>query len=449
MGADRLTHLVALYLALGLVGCGPSPTEAPARGFTLIVSGDTAGWIVPCGCTANQSGGLPRRGTTLAKERDGREVIYADAGGAPGGTSTYDRVKFEAILAGERAMGLVAHNLGGPEAALGASELRAGARRTGTPFLSANLRDERGDLIAAPAVVVTTGGVKLALMGVISPKLAGPGMKADDPRDAILQQCPEHDALVVLAYMPEAELRALAASLPEADAIIGGPTGQALAPVKIGPTWLASATNKGKFLVRMETSGRQGPWTGRVIEMGPEIADDPAQRRNLDAFQAELAQLDLSSDQTGLAPALPTDLPNSYRVEGTASCLDCHKEEGQVWSRSKHAHAWETLRLVGSQVNPLCQRCHTTGYGLPGGFRSALQSLERTAVGCESCHGPSSDHVHRPSIKTPFASKDQCLSCHDPENSPRFDLDRYWDQIRHGNSSKSTKTTEHRPEARP
>src|SRR5262245_40266390 len=54
---------------------------------TVVISGDTAGWIVPCGCTSNQSGGLPRRGTLVAECRSRGPVIVADAGGAPGGTS--------------------------------------------------------------------------------------------------------------------------------------------------------------------------------------------------------------------------------------------------------------------------------------------------------------------------------------------------------------------------
>ena len=78
----------------------------------LVVSGDTAGWITPCGCASNQSGGLLRRGTYLANLGKTADVILADAGGAAGGTSDYHKVKFEAILAGERRMGLAAHNIG-------------------------------------------------------------------------------------------------------------------------------------------------------------------------------------------------------------------------------------------------------------------------------------------------------------------------------------------------
>jgi len=60
-------------------------------------------------------------------------------------------------------------------------------------------------------------------------------------------------------------LRALSASLPQADLIVGGPTGQSIRRSN-WPTWLASATNKGKFLVRNGDLGRKGPWTGHVVE---------------------------------------------------------------------------------------------------------------------------------------------------------------------------------------
>src|ERR1700733_4639164 len=82
-----------------------SPTTGEKlKPIALVVSGDTDGWIVPCGCTANQSGGLLRRATFLSARRETNEVVLAEAGGAPGGASDYDRCKFEFILAGERLM---------------------------------------------------------------------------------------------------------------------------------------------------------------------------------------------------------------------------------------------------------------------------------------------------------------------------------------------------------
>ncbi len=236
--------------------------------MALIVSGDTAGWIMPCGCTSNQSGGLPRRGTFVERTRGDHAVVLVDAGGAPGGTSAYERLKFEAILAGEQAMGVAAHNLGAAEATLGAEYLRELQKKLDFPFLSSNLRSESGELVAAATreVEASPGGIRIKLVGVVSPHLVGGPLKADQPRDAILraiESSPASDALVVLAYLPEPELRQLAAELPEADLVVGGPTGQSIAPTNVGPTLLASATNKGKFLIEFETAGRSTPGRGK------------------------------------------------------------------------------------------------------------------------------------------------------------------------------------------
>ena len=86
-----------------------------------------------------------------------------------------------------------------------------------------------------------------------------------------------YDAAIVLAYLPEDELRQLAEGLPEADVIVGGPTGQPVRPQRLGATLLCSATNKGKFLVRLDApaSGATDRWTGGVIELSGQFADDP------------------------------------------------------------------------------------------------------------------------------------------------------------------------------
>jgi hypothetical protein len=130
-----------MALVLFAVGCR-RPAATAARPAYLVVTADTAGWIVPCGCTANQSGGLLRRGTYLAGLRRSADVLYADAGGAPAGTSAYQLAKFQFVLDGEAALGIAVHNLGqcprrrrrqadrrrGPHRHAGRSSHRAGRR---------------------------------------------------------------------------------------------------------------------------------------------------------------------------------------------------------------------------------------------------------------------------------------------------------------------------------
>jgi hypothetical protein len=418
------------------------PSAALQTGpVTLVVSGDTAGWIVPCGCTSNQSGGLLRRASFVAGLRRQGSAIAVDAGGAPGGVTAYHRARFEAILDGELLMRIAAHNVGEPEAALGVDYLRKQAGERNVPFISANLRDAAGSLVVEPYRVVEAGGVRVALIGVLRAYGTGPGhsgWRVDDPRDAVLKALADaagkFDRAVVLAYLRDGDLRELAAALPEVDAVIGGPTGQSLAPERAGRVVLASATNKGKFLITVPlTADGSDPFPGaKVVEMSDRFEDDPLQTANLTAFRKELARRDFEAAETGLARQFGEKLPPEYKVAGSKACADCHAAEFATWSESGHADAWQTLVASGVEADPFCQTCHTTGYGLPDGFQSLARSQTRVAVGCESCHGPSQAHVDRPARRTPFAGRDQCTRCHDHENSPQFVFEAYWSRIEHG-----------------
>jgi hypothetical protein len=447
--------VLSLLLVIVVAGAWYGSRTPPARSLFVVVSGDTAGWIVPCGCTSNQSGGLLRRGTFVDELRAFADTIVVDAGGAPGGTSPYHQVKFDAILKGEMSMGLTAHNLGGPEVALGPDYLRRVARESNVPFLSANVRDEQATLLTEPYRIITVGAQRIAFIGVLAPHFTGPGLKIDEPRDAILRTLADvrgrADRIIVLAYLPTEELEALAAGLPEVDAIIGGPTGQSIQPRLVGPTLLGSATNKGKFLIQIDIPHRTpgAPWSGQVVELGPHFGDHPQQKANVRRYLDELGQRDFPASATGFAPQLPSTLPASYRVAGSQACAACHKDDCTGWEKSKHGHAWQTLTERGYQVDAYCQKCHTTGYGQPGGFDNIAHTPALHSVGCESCHGPSQGHVRNPKVRTPFAARDQCASCHDHENSPKFDYKEFWPRITHGqrgaNPPKAPANTEAQP----
>ncbi|MDB5298956.1 MAG: cycA1, partial [Phycisphaerales bacterium] len=233
------------------------------------------------------------------------------------------------------------------------------------------------------------------------------------------------------------ELSQLAADLPEVDAVVGGPTGQALAPRSVGPSLLAAATNKGKFLVQLDlpAAGASGRLGGKVAEMGPSIPDQDAQLANLRQYLATLGERDFSAAESGLTPPLPADAPADYRIAGSESCAACHRAENESWAHSGHGHAWQTLQPRGFHVDPYCLQCHTTGYGQAGGFVSVRRSAALVGVGCENCHGPSQAHVHDPKVRTPFVALDQCVRCHDHENSPNFARDAFWAKIRHGKAA--------------
>jgi len=115
-----------LVLILTLAGCGKSNRDA-----MILISGDTRGWITPCGCASNQSGGLPRRAGLINARSTEHDLLVLDAGGSAIGTGEYQLIKFTSLLTGLKALGLDAHNVGGAETEFAPSQLRELAKQSG------------------------------------------------------------------------------------------------------------------------------------------------------------------------------------------------------------------------------------------------------------------------------------------------------------------------------
>jgi len=370
-------------------------------------------------------------------------------GGSAAGKSEYQQVKLKAILLGNKLMALELHNIGAPETQLTPDTLFEIGRETSTRWLSANLQIRSDRESSKPPIdthrVVLRNGIRILVTGVVDPALIkNPLWTARDASSSVLDvlKSGKADITLVLAYMDEPSLRALAESLPEVDFIIGGPTGQLLSPSKVGPVEIMSATNKGKFLAAMELEKIGKNWKTKkrgAIEVISTLPRDPAQSKNLDAYLSALEARDFRAAETGLVSNASASVQNQsdYRIAGTPVCVSCHPQDATLWHASKHSHAWQTLVDKRSHVDPSCQQCHTTGYGMFGGFDQVAKSTQLVNVGCESCHGPSQSHVLNPMTKTTYLSREQCIRCHDHENSPEFDFAKYWGKISHGQKSGS------------
>lgn len=431
-----------LLISVLCMGCADqqqpdvSEQKSEPRNFILVASGDTHGWLMPCGCTSNQSGGLLRRGTYVDQLRNENELILVDVGGAADGVAPYQLQKFRAILSGESLMGVNVHNVGAAELAYGPQLLTLAKSDHSMPALiSANVFDSNDQIAFDPLYSLNFDTTTIHVIGVVSPRFSGEGFKVRDPQEAILNVLQQNkigsDWLVVIAYMNEEELRELAANLPEAHAIIGGPTTQALRPETVGRVLLTSATNKGKFLAELNFDGQRKKIAASIVEMSPEFEDHPVQEHNLELFRGILRDQDFAADESGLVNNSLWAVAANDLVAGTEACRECHQDIYAEWKESGHANAWARLVSENANYDSYCQQCHTTGFGWNGGFVSADRSLNRINVGCESCHGPSLSHVNDATKKTPFDARGQCMKCHDPENSPEFEFDSYWEKIHH------------------
>lgn len=425
---------------------GASADPLPRGEFVVFATCDTNGWIEPCGCASGQSGGLSRRASVIGRLAQSRPTLIVSCGGAARGASPYDREKLAAILRGEAAMGYDVHNIG-------ATELTAGVYpddESDLLMVSTNIRGLPDSV--RKSVIVDVAGWRVLVLGVLSPKLAAASADVDvqPVKPAILGELRRlesdagaaFDTVILLAYADRDELQSLAAELPEIDVVLGGHTGQSVAPVRLGSTLLTAVSNQGKFIARVtaqELTNRfpqkaSPSWSADLHEVTADDPEDTLQVENLRQFRERLESLDFAADQTSFVSLSRHVGDGQPTFVGTAVCQSCHESDDTLWHDSAHSHAWQTLQDKGAHVDSDCQRCHTVGYGLPGGFtrRGDPVSIERLSVGCESCHGPSSQHVADVTVRTPWQASQTCVGCHDHENSPLFDYEPYWQKIMHG-----------------
>jgi hypothetical protein len=104
---------------------------------------------------------------------------------------------------------------------------------------------------------------------------------------------------------------------------------------------------------------------------------------------ALMAVIALSAFALGFVSAPKTGPALEYA--GVGRCKTCHIDRHKSWKQDPHGTAFE--RLAGDyQKDPVCLKCHTTGYG-EGGFTSLEDTPDLVGVQCEQCHGAGEEHI--------------------------------------------------------
>jgi hypothetical protein len=113
-------------------------------------------------------------------------------------------------------------------------------------------------------------------------------------------------------------------------------------------------------------------------------------------------------------------LPGGLSYAGSESCRPCHQIESDEWITEGHADALNSLKKVGSDRDPECVVCHVVGLEYEGGYVTEEKTPQLKDVGCESCHGPGSEHNESLGLKKTREPKVSCLTCHTPEKSTGY-----------------------------
>jgi len=454
----KVSSLLLLAVVSALTGCSkPADTialpAAPPKSLTIFYTCDTRGHIDPCGCSSGMAGGIARRKTFLDAHLSGPHLLV-DAGDVTAGPREWELLELEYLLRGYEQMGYDAINAGHREASLGLERLlELKGRHQG--LVSANLVNEKDEPVLAPFRVVTLPeGETVGIVGILDDRISateiGQGLKILPPQDAIARYLPElrrrAGFIVLLAFADEDQMKEIAERFYEINVIVGGKVLQPSAtPLRVNRTVIAYMTDKGKAVGRLdlkaEPAGRFSS-TNSIVMMKEEFKDDPAMARLIAEYKSRLKEMDFlpaaqKDDEEGLTPISAQRSKNANRYSGAESCQSCHPRAYETWTASKHAHAFHTLEEKGYDTNPRCLECHTIGYMASDGFLNTRLTPHLKNVSCESCHGRGDHHVkyyrgEDRELKDFKFKKVNCVGCHNPDNSAKFEYAAYWEKVKHG-----------------
>ena len=442
----------AAAVGLGFwVAIGKKKTPTTPQALTFLFTCDIRGRLVPCGCFTGQLGGLTRI-ATLFGPKSANDEIRVDVGDALAGRADYERIQYRYIQQGFARMGYEALNVGQREARLSATQLREIKANAPVPMLSANLLDRAtGATIFESHKIIHRGPWRIALVGVLDGRslgdTLGDGLSVEPMEVALGKLLPrlkgQADAIVLLAFADEEALTGLARQFYELDVILGGKVHQPSQQlVKENRSLILATTNEsravGVLQTRLLAPGRMEAIKGEVSLVSDEIPQDADIAALAVAYRDEIRQTKLAIDDPAtLREDMVPGVQARASYAGTQSCLTCHQTAGNVWKQSGHARAFFTLLEHKADADPNCLPCHTVGFGTPSGYRREFGADKLTDVGCESCHGPGSDHV---AVRTfggeanvhfrPIGAGD-CQKCHHGEFSRPFAWDQFWPHIQH------------------
>ena len=440
--------IVLTVLLILLFSC--SDQSAKKENVTVIFTCDTQGRLEPCGCFSGQYGGLSRI-STFIKELKNDITVRVDAGDSSPGSEDYNLIQYKYVIQAFEKMNFDALNCGVREASISLSELNELKNAKNRPeIISANLLTSDGKQVFPPFIQFKRGSKNIAVLGVLDENLPGEslgqGLKVDNMETAIgrqLEKIKDADFKILLAFADENKLKELAQKFFEFDLILGGKVRQpSMNMIRENKSTVLFTTNQAKNVGFVQGSLVNKTFTPEKYDIPllfEKVPEDPEILAYTKLYRKEVKESKLDIDSPGKNDEeIIGDVKPLATYVGSNTCAACHPSSHKVWSDSAHAKAFETLKIKESSSDPKCIKCHTVGFGEESGYQRKFEDTRMVNVGCESCHGPGSEHVRQRSsnLKALFnyrpVGEGDCKSCHYGEFSRPFNWEKMWPLIIHG-----------------
>ncbi len=287
---------VAIALALSVAGCQHAPAppgEVAATRLVVLHTNDTHGkiWGEHGVGDASRRAGLVAAARAEAAEAGG-VVLLLDAGDVRTGSYCSDRHQALPDFEVMGAMGYDAMTLGNHELDVPLETTLEQRSAMGFPLLGANLvAPDRDEPILEPFVVIERGGLRLAVLGLVTPETRTgstfgslAAARFADPVATARRLVPElrarADVVIALSHNGLDEDRALARAVPGIDVVVGGHSHSVVeAPVRAGGAIIVQAGSDGRFLGRLDLEVGPGGVRllgGRLVPVTPDLPSDPA-----------------------------------------------------------------------------------------------------------------------------------------------------------------------------
>jgi cytochrome c554/c'-like protein len=471
---------------------GPIFTDWTKPRVALLFSGEMNGYLEPCGCAGleNQKGGLKRRYSLIKYLRQqGWPVVPVDMGGQVKRFGPQANIKLRMVLQSLMELGYSGIAFGAHDLMLDTNQVLyvvANLDPETNPLVSANVAlidFESG--FSSRYRVIKAGGKRIGVTSVLGKKYAEKIKSLSDiawldPVGALDEIAPKLngekcDWQVLMVHGDPEEAAQLARRYPQFQlvATTGGaeePPDEARA-IEGTQTRLIEVGHKGMYVVVVGLYDMAGTEDGPTqtiryqrVPVDARFVDAPEMQEMLITYQKELETLGLEG--LGL-----TGIKHSEdQFVGSSVCANCHIDATDKFLETTHSHATQTL--VGLDPprhhDPECLSCHVTGWNPQQFFpySSGYMGLEKTPElrdnGCENCHGPGAAHAAaqageieldesemeklRAAMRLTVESYEdatdghskplsvaekKCFECHDLDNSPDFDFEKYWPDVKH------------------
>jgi len=233
--------------------------------------------------------------------------------------------------------------------------------------------------------MMTLGSIKVGVTSVIgasfrnevTPEGANTDITIDDPESALpavferSSSTKARPSCSTFHTERSPKGKALATKFPQFDVVLssGGVEEPEFGnPQKIGKTLFVQVGHKGKFtgVVGFFPEESKDRVKFELIKLTPErFQDSPKMIDHMRLYQDLLKGSQLAEVEP------PIKHSSGSKFVGSKVCRDCHTKAYEVWEKSDHAHAYDSLikgrpelkdRWVSRIYDPECLSCHTTGW---------------------------------------------------------------------------------------